>query len=130
MQNNNKKTILVVEDEDDIMDYLTTFFEDNGFNVLTAPNGKIGFERAKSDNPDLISLDISMPEESGVKMYRDLHDTPTTSNIPVIVITGVSSEFKRFLESRKQVNPPAGYFEKPIDRNAVITRIKEILNQP
>jgi DNA-binding response OmpR family regulator len=128
MENNNKKTILVVEDEDDVMDYLVTFFEDNGFNVLTAINGKIGLEKAKSENPDLISLDISMPEESGVKMYRDLHDTPATSNIPVIVITGVSSEFKRFLESRKQVNPPAGYFEKPIDRNAVITRIKEILN--
>jgi len=127
MKNNNKKTILVVEDEDDIMDYLVTFFEDNGFNVLTAPNGKIGFEKANSDNPDLISLDISMPEESGVKMYRNLHDTPATNNIPVIVITGVSIEFKKFLESRKQVNPPAGYFEKPIDRHAVLARINEIL---
>jgi DNA-binding response OmpR family regulator len=128
MINNNKKTILVVEDEDDVMDYLVTFFEDNDFNVITATNGKTGFEKAKADKPDLISLDISMPEESGIRMYRNLHDTPSTNDIPVIVITGVSSEFKGFLESRKQVKPPAGYFEKPIDRDAVLARIREILN--
>jgi len=126
--NNTKKTVLVVEDEDDVMEYLVTFFEDNGFNVITATNGRIGFEKAKSDSPDLISLDISMPEESGVRMYRNLHDTPSTNQIPVIVITGVTSDYKGFLESRKQVEPPAGYFEKPINRDAVLARIKEILN--
>ena len=128
MKNSNKKTILVVEDEEDVMDYLVTFFEDNDFNVITATNGKIGFEKAKSDKPDLISLDISMPEESGIRMYRNLHDTPFTKDIPVIVITGVSSEFKGFLESRKQVDPPAGYFEKPINREAVLAIVREILD--
>jgi DNA-binding response OmpR family regulator len=128
MKNTGKKTILVVEDENDVMDYLVTFFEDNGYNVITAKNGKTGFEKAKSDHPDLISLDISMPEESGVRMYRNLHDTPSTNGIPVIVITGVTSDFKGFLESRRQVDPPAGYFEKPIDREAVLKKIKEIIN--
>lgn len=129
MKNPDKKTILVVEDEDDVMDYLVTFFEDNEFNVITAANGKTGFEKAKSDHPDLISLDISMPEESGVRMYRNLHDTPSTNDIPVIIITGVTSDFKAFLESRRQVDPPAGYFEKPIDREAVLTKIREILDK-
>jgi len=124
----HKKTILVVEDENDVMDYLVTLFEDHDFNVITATNGKTGFEKAKSNHPDLISLDISMPEESGVRMYRNLHDTPSTENIPVIIITGVTSDFKAFIESRKQVNPPAGYFEKPIDREAVIAKVKEIIN--
>jgi DNA-binding response OmpR family regulator len=128
MKDRDKKTILVVEDETDVMDYLVTFFEDNGFNVITAENGKTGFEKAKSHHPDLISLDISMPEESGVRMYRNLHDTASTQNIPVIIITGVTSDFRGFLESRKQVNPPAAYFEKPIDRDAVLIKIKEILN--
>ena len=57
-----KKTILVVEDETDVMDYLVTFFEDNDFNVITAENGKTGFEKAKSVHPDLISLDINMDD--------------------------------------------------------------------
>jgi len=123
-----KKTILVVEDENDVMDYLVTFFEDHDYNVIKATNGKTGFKEAIEKQPDLISLDISMPEESGVRMYRNLHDTPSTQNIPVIIITGVTSDFKAFIESRKQVNPPAGYFEKPIDREAVLARVKEIIN--
>jgi len=128
MKDTNKKTILVVEDENDVMDYLVTFFEDNDYNVITAENGKTGFEKAKSHHPDLISLDISMPEESGVRMYRNLHDTPSTQDIPVVVITGVTSDFRGFLESRRQVDPPAAYFEKPIDREAVLAKVKEILN--
>ena len=128
MPDTTAKKILVVEDEPDVLTYLVTFFKVNGFNVLTATDGKTGFEIAKSDLPDLISLDITMPKESGVRMYRNLHEEPSTKDIPVIIITGVSSEFKGFIESRKQVNPPAGYFEKPIDREAVLARIKEILN--
>ena len=110
------------------MDYLVTFFEDNGYKVITAANGNTGFKKARADHPDLISLDISMPEESGVRMYSNLCDSPSTRNIPVIVVTGFSSEFKEFLDSLKQVDSPAGYFEKPIDRDAVLAKIKEILN--
>jgi CheY-like chemotaxis protein len=123
-----KKTILVVEDEDDVMDYLVTLFEDHDYNVIKATNGKTGFEKALSDHPDLISLDISMPEESGVRMYRNLHDTPSTKDIPVIIITGVTHDFKAFIESRRQVDPPAGYFEKPIDRDAVLAKVREIID--
>ena len=127
MTDTGKKNILVVEDEEDVMTYLVTFFEDNDFNVITATDGKKGFDLAKKENPDLISLDITMPEESGVRMYRNLHDDACTKDIPVIIITGVSGEFKKFLESRQQVEPPAGYFEKPIDREAVLAKVREIL---
>ncbi len=128
MQDKTLKTILVVEDEQDVMSYLVTFFKVNGYNVLTATDGRKGFEKAKTEHPDLISLDINMPEESGVRMYRNLHEDPSTKDIPVVMITGVPGEFKRFIETRKQVNPPAGYFEKPIDREAVLAKIKEILD--
>jgi DNA-binding response OmpR family regulator len=128
MQDTTLKNILVVEDEPDVMSYLVTFFKVSGYNVLTATDGRKGFEKAKTEHPDLISLDITMPEESGVRMYRNLHDDPSTKGIPVIIITGVAGEFKRFIESRKQVDPPAGYFEKPIDREAVLAKIKEILD--
>lgn len=128
MKDTSKKTILVVEDEDDVLDYLVTLFEDNGYNVITANNGSSGFKKAKTEHPDLISLDISMPEESGVRMYSELCNTSSTKNIPVIVVTGFSSEFKGFLDNLKQADSPIAYFEKPIDRDAVILKIKEILN--
>jgi CheY-like chemotaxis protein len=122
-----RKTILIVEDEPDEVSYLGALFEDNGFGVITAVNGQDGFEKAKSQHPDLITLDISMPEESGVRMFRDLQNDPDTSGIPVIIITGITHDFKRFLETRKQVRPPDGYFDKPPDREQLLAKINEIL---
>jgi len=122
-----RKRILIVEDEPDEVSYLTALLEDNGFAVMTAVNGRDGFEKAKSEHPDLVTLDISMPEESGVRMFRDLQADPATSDIPVIIITGISHDFKRFIETRRQVRPPAGYFDKPPDREHLLAKIREIL---
>jgi DNA-binding response OmpR family regulator len=128
MTENAAKTILVVDDEPDVLTYLTAFFEDNGFRVTKAANGREGFAKAKSERPDLIALDISMPKESGVRMFRDLLDDRSTAGIPVVIITGVSHEFRRFIETRRQVHPPAGYFEKPIERDKLLAKINEILS--
>jgi len=120
------RRILIVDDEPDVITYLETFFQDQGYATSSAPDGKVGFAKARSEHPDLITLDISMPEESGVKMFRQLQDDPATKDIPVIIVTGISSDFERFIRSRKQVHPPDGYFEKPIDKEALLRRIQEI----
>lgn len=122
-----RKTILIVEDEADEVAYLRTLFADSGFNVISAGNGQEGFAKAKSQHPDLITLDISMPEESGVRMFRDLQQDPVTAGIPVVMITGVTHDFKRFIETRRQVHAPAGYFDKPPDREKLLAKINEIL---
>lgn len=127
MDSYNKK-ILVVDDEPDVLKYLETILLDNGFDVITASNGIEAFEKAVAEKPDLITLDISMPSESGVRVFRDLQENPATSNIPVIIITGISNEFKRFISTRKHVSPPIDYFEKPIDREELLKKIKKILN--
>jgi len=127
MSDEARKTILIVDDEADVSTYLRAFFEDNGFDAVVAENGKLGFEKAKEIQPALITLDITMPEESGVRMFRDLQAEPATAAIPVIMITGVSHEFKRFIETRKQVDPPAAYFEKPVDREALLGKVRELL---
>ena len=119
--------ILIVDDEPDVIAYLRTLLEDNGFQVVTAANGKEGMLKAKSEQPALILLDVSMPEESGVRMFRNLQDNSGTAHIPVIIITGVSHDFKRFIETRKQVHAPAGYFDKPPDREQLLAKIKEVL---
>jgi CheY-like chemotaxis protein len=123
-----RKTILVVEDEPDEVAYLAALLTDNGFHVISAANGREGFEKAKTGHPDLITLDISMPEESGVRLLRDLQSDPAVAGIPVIVITGVTHDFKRFLETRRQIRPPAGYFDKPPDRDRLLAKINELLN--
>ena len=125
-----QKKILVVEDDADEVAYLTALFSDSGYAVVSAENGQDGLEKARSQHPDLITLDISMPQESGVRMFRDLQSDPTTADIPVIMITGVTHDFKQFIEKRRQVRPPAGYFDKPPDREQLLAKIAEILGQP
>ncbi len=123
----NQKKILIVDDEPDIIKWLTIFFEENGYQVISAVNGSDGFKMATEEHPDLIILDISMPVESGVKMYRNLHDTKEVANIPVIMLTGVPHDFKKFISTRKHVDPPRAYFDKPVDKQELLEKIKEII---
>ena len=127
MNKNPAKTILVVDDEEDVTAFLKVLLEDSGYKVLCAENGKLGFDQAKLERPDLVLLDISMPEESGVLMYRKLRGDAETAAIPVIMITGVSHDFKRFIESRRHLAPPDGYFDKPPDRDQLLAKIEELL---
>ena len=121
------KTILIVDDEPGLVAYLKAFLEDNGFMTISANNGREGFEKALSDLPNLILLDITMPEESGVRMYRNLQENAKTTDIPVFIVTGISHEFKRFIETRKQVRPPEAYFEKPVDKEELLAKVNETL---
>jgi len=123
----NHKKILIIDDEEDVLTYLSAFFVDNDFYVISAPDGKEGIKKALSEKPDVITLDISMPEESGVKALRELQNNENTKNIPVIIITGVTSDFKRFIKARKQVHIPEGYFEKPINRELLLKKVNELI---
>jgi CheY-like chemotaxis protein len=119
--------ILVVDDEEDVTTFIGTLLEDNGYSVTKAANGKEGFAKAKSESPDLIILDISMPEETGVRMFRNLQEDGQTAAIPVIMLTGVTHDFKQFISTRRQVRPPAGYFDKPPDREQLLAKIGELI---
>jgi DNA-binding response OmpR family regulator len=121
------KKILIVDDEPDVAAYLAAFLKDNGFVVRTAADGRMGMEQVRAERPDLITLDINMPEESGVRMYRHLQEDSDLKDIPVFIVTGISSNFKGFIETRRQVSPPVGYFEKPIDRVQLLAKAKEVL---
>ena len=129
--NLKSKKILIVDDEPDLVAYLDALLKDNGFATAVAKDGREGMAKVKSEKPDLISLDISMPEESGVRMYRELCEDPETSKIPVVMVTGLSSDFKRFinhLERKKRLPLPAAYFEKPIGEKEFLVKIREILS--
>jgi two-component system cell cycle response regulator DivK len=123
----DKKKILVVDDEPDMVEWLTAFFQDNGYETVSARDGNDGFEKVKTEQPDLITLDISMDKESGIRMYRNLNSDEELAKIPVIIVSGVSPDFKKFISSRSQVPPPDGYFEKPVDRDAMLKKIRELI---
>jgi len=122
-----KKRVLIVDDEPDVVTFLSSLLEDSGFEVISARDGEEGFRKARSEHPDLISLDITMPQESGVRMYRDVVETAETANIPVIIVTGISKDFKQFIYGRKHLKPPAGYFEKPIDKETFLSKVRSLV---
>jgi len=121
-----KKTILVIDDEPDTLTYFSSLLEDNGYNTITAENGEEALKEMGETPPDLITLDISMPEMSGVKYYRTLRENENWKLIPIIIITGVSEDFKRFITSRKQVPPPEGYISKPVEEEELLQLVKKL----
>jgi len=86
----DKKKILAIDDEPDERLYLATLLEDNGYATDTAEDGNEGMEKAKAAPPDLITLDISMPEKSGVRFYREIRKDPELAKIPIVIVTGVT----------------------------------------
>ncbi|GAB4336564.1 MAG: hypothetical protein Kow0099_09540 [Candidatus Abyssubacteria bacterium] len=131
-----KKKILVLDDEPDIVTYLVSLFEDHNYLTVSAKDGKEGMEKVKSEHPDLVTLDISMPEKSGIRFYREMKEDPDLKKIPIVIVTGVSStqdagtgkDFERFLGTRKHTPPPEGFIMKPIDEAELLKTVDKLLN--
>ena len=121
------KTVLVVDDDPDAREFLTTVLEDNGFATAMAKDGTEALSKINEQTPDLVCLDITMPEKSGVAVYRALKEDDRFKDIPVIVITGVSDDFKQFISTRRQVPPPDGYISKPVDHEQFLSTVNKLL---
>ena len=121
------KTVLVVDDEPDARDFLTTVLEDNGYAVVSAKDGVEAISILEAGAPDLVTLDITMPEKSGVAVYRRLKEDDQMQSIPVIIVTGVSGEFEKFISTRRQVPPPEGYISKPVDHEQFLKMVGELI---
>jgi len=122
-----KKKILIIDDEPNIVTFMTVLMEDNGYLPISASNGVEGLEKVRAEKPDLILLDISMPEKTGVKFYRNVREDDELKHIPVVMVTGVMKQFEQFISKRRQVPPPDGYFSKPVDQKELLKTIAELL---
>lgn len=115
------KKILVVDDEPDVVKYLETFLTKEGYEVLTASDGYEAQKVVEKNRPDLISLDIQMPKETGVKFYRKLKKDDALKEIPIIVVSGLSGR-------HLAVPHPDAIFEKPVDLDRFGKTIKELIS--
>ena len=112
--------ILVVDDESDIRTYLSTLLKKNGYEVVTAKDGVEGIEVAKRESPDLVCLDLQMPNQTGTGFYRKLMKDKDLCNTPVIVVSGLPGR-------DLAVSKPAAVFDKPIDPEEFLTAIESAL---
>ncbi len=115
----NKKTVLVVEDELDMRIFISTLLETSGYSPVMTRDGKEGLIKARDVSPDLIILDVMMPGEGGVQMYRQLKTDQTLKAIPVIMLSAVAQKtFSHYLNMvnarlEKPIPRPEAYIEKP-----------------
>ncbi len=127
------KKVLVVDDDADIRMLNKGIVEESGYTSIEAADGVEGLEMAKKENPDLIILDVLMPKQSGVRMYRELVTDKSLKHIPIILFSGIAKS--TFLRSQKaltqfggeKVPEPEVYLEKPIEPEELANRIKEAL---
>jgi CheY-like chemotaxis protein len=119
--------VLVVDDEPDVVRYFTAVLEENGYAAASAADGIEALAKVRQDPPDLVMLDITMPNHSGVRVYRELKEDAALKKIPVVIVTGISHSFKQFISSRSQVPPPEGYLEKPVTPEAILGEVRRLL---
>ena len=121
-----KKKVLVIDDEPDTITFLTNWLEDNGYDFCSATDGDQGMQVLKSEKPDLILMDLRMPNQTGFQLYRELRLRSDFKNTPVIFVTGLT-ESQIFGEEGTPLPKPEAFIEKPIDLNALHAAMERVL---
>jgi len=118
------KTILVIEDDPDIIELLQYRLEHHGFKVLTAKTGSEGLRLAEERSPDLITLDINLPEVNGFTICSMLKGNEDYKHIPIIMLTARDAESDKIFSEHMA---PEAYITKPFEVDDLLVKIKEFL---
>ncbi len=127
------KKVLVVDDDPDVRLFSVTVLEENGYTPLEAEDGESGLKMIKAEKPDLVILDVLMPRQSGVRLYRELKTAKALKDLKVIILSGIAK--KTFLRSQKaltefggaEIPEPEIYLEKPVEPDELADVIKKVL---
>jgi CheY-like chemotaxis protein len=147
------KTVMVVDDEESTVKFMTILLNENGYDTLSASDGREGLEKIKENQVDLLILDVMMPKKTGFVMFKQLKKDEKLKDIPVLMITGVAASladlddqsedtlerpFDSLRDSlRKTIKEmrdtgevrPEMFIDKPIDPDAFIAKIKELIGE-
>ena len=118
--------ILVVDDEAIFIKMTRTLLEDNGYEVITAGDGQEGLEKTRSENPDLIILDVTMPKMDGHTMLEEVRKDERIKDTPVIQCS--SKTLKDYLEETQELEIEA-YFTKPFEAPIFLAKIESLLKK-
>ena len=127
------KKVLIVDDEPSVVSYLEMLLQDSGYDTITAGDGSAALDMVRSEGPDLVTLDISMPKASGTRFYKEVRTDPDLKGVPVIIVTAVTGYggdphgYEKFISNRSMVPPPEGFFPKPIDREEFLATVNKLL---
>lgn len=120
--------VLVVDDDPEFVEAVTNVLDAKGYDVDSAPNGKIGVAKAKEQKPDIILLDVMMTTKSeGFDVAREMHKDKKLKNVPVIIITGIGKEMNLpfGFEPDETWLPVKGVLEKPVKPEVLLKTVEE-----
>jgi two-component system alkaline phosphatase synthesis response regulator PhoP len=124
--NNNEYKILLVDDEPDILEFLSYNLKKEGYNVFTACNGKEAVTVAKKENPQLIILDVMMPDMDGIETCREIREIPGLKDVMIAFLTARSEDYSQIAGFDVGADD---YINKPIKPRVLISRIKALLRR-
>lgn len=123
------KRILIVDDDPDLVEAVSMLLEAEGMTPIAAYGGIEGLEKAKSESPDLIVLDVMMPDKDGYAVAKELAADDKLSDIPVIMLTAVVDHIgdTHYSHASGKDLVADDYFQKPVDPEALVVRIGELV---
>jgi len=126
MKHDEIKNILCIEDEPEMIDLIRLILNRHGFDVQGADGGREGLEMVKKNPPDLILLDLMMPDIDGWEVYQQIKADEKTKHIPVIVVTAKAQNIDKVLGLH--IAKVDDYISKPFSPNALLQSVQKVLN--
>jgi two-component system, OmpR family, alkaline phosphatase synthesis response regulator PhoP len=123
---NSKYKVLLVDDEPDILEFLSYNLKKEGYNVFTAGNGKEALTVAKAEVPHLIILDVMMPDMDGIETCREIREIPGLKNVMIAFLTARNEDYSQIAGFEVGADD---YINKPIKPRILISRIKALLRR-
>jgi len=120
------KKILIVEDEKDILQLVKLYLDKEGFRTITATNGLDALRQTRSDHPDLLILDLMIPEIDGLEVCKKLRLTPQTAMLPIIMLTAKSEESDMVVGLELGADD---YVTKPFSPRGLVARVKALFRR-
>jgi two-component system, OmpR family, response regulator VicR len=122
------KRIVCIEDEPEMIDLIQLILSRRGFEVVGASGGKEGLQVVRATHPDLVLLDLMMPDMDGWEVYQQLNAEESTRNIPVIIVTAKAQNIDKVLGLH--IAKVDDYIAKPFGPQELIDSVEKILNRP
>jgi DNA-binding response OmpR family regulator len=120
------KKILVVEDEPDILQLITLYLEKEGFRTVSAKTGAEGLRQVKQEKPDLVVLDLMLPEMDGLEVCKRLRSAPDTALLPIIMLTAKAEESDTIIGLELGADD---YVTKPFSPKTLVARVKALFRR-
>ena len=123
------KKILIVDDDPDLVEAVTMILESKKYDVAAAYGGLEGLEKAKTEKPDLIVLDVMMPDKDGYAVCKEMKADPQLKKIPILLLTAVVSKIPttHYTQQMGMETEADDYMDKPVEPAELVNRIEGLL---